>query len=105
MHKELPIYIFIRNSVVLCVLFFLISAVIIERGRQERGEKSLFNNIIFKQKNFIDHNQFDASKSIKSDPINVYADFNEKKDSTVKSTVKFNFATALVEKTKQNLTN
>ena len=105
MHKELPIYLFIRNSAVLCILFFLVSAVIIERGRHERGENSLFNNMIFKQKNIIDYNYFDASKTIDSDPINAYVNLTEKKDSTFKSNVKSNFSVALVENTNKKMSN
>jgi len=104
MHKELPIYIFIRNSAMLCILFFLVSAVIIERGRHERGEKSLFNNMIFKQKNIIDYNYFDASKMIDSDPINTYVSFIESRDSTTKLSGNINFSVMLVENTKQRMT-
>lgn len=43
MERKLPLYIFIRNSVILCVLFVIISILIIEHRKQIRGEESLFN--------------------------------------------------------------
>lgn len=61
MHKELPLYVFIRNTVILCLLFFTISFVIIERGKIERGENSIFNGIINNKNNIRDYNSPDIS--------------------------------------------
>jgi len=70
MQKELPLYVFIRNSLILTFLFFIISAIIIERGRSERGENSLFNGIILNQKNILEYKDYDIINTLDSDPIN-----------------------------------
>ncbi len=85
MHRELPLYIFIRNAIFLCFAFFMVSGVIIEKGRQERGEKSLFNEIFIKHKKIIDYNDYDINNSFNSDPINAYKDNYEDDNSIYKS--------------------
>ncbi|MBI9066997.1 MAG: hypothetical protein JEZ09_06875 [Salinivirgaceae bacterium] len=42
MERKLSIYVFIRNSIILCVLFLIVSIIIIEHRKQLRGEESLF---------------------------------------------------------------
>ncbi len=81
MHRELPLYVFVRNAIVLCFVFFMVSGIIIEKGRQERGEESLFNGIGIKHKKIIDYNDHDIINSINADPINAYKDNSEDENS------------------------
>lgn len=83
MRKELPLRIFIRNSVVLSLLFFVVSGVIIEKRRQQNGEKSLFNNTIIKQDNTMDKNEYDIINSYNTDPINTSTDDLVRDDSLI----------------------
>jgi len=75
MHRELPLYIFIRNTVILCLLFFAISFVIIERGKIERGENSIFNGIIINKNNIRDYNSPDVTSTDKKDQDFHYSNF------------------------------
>lgn len=43
MERKLPLYIFIRNSIILCVLFLIVSILIIEHRKQLQGGESLFS--------------------------------------------------------------
>lgn len=79
MHRELPVYIFIRNTIVLCILFVFISAFIIEKGRQERGESSLFKAPKFKTNQAIDPNNYDMGKSTKYESVDAYVNISEAK--------------------------
>lgn len=63
MHRELPLYIFLRNTVILCLLFFTISFVIIERGKIERGDHSIFQGVIKNKKNIRDYDSPDFSSN------------------------------------------
>ncbi|MDA3893859.1 MAG: hypothetical protein PF517_19540 [Salinivirgaceae bacterium] len=65
MHRELPLHIFIRNTVILCLLFFVVSVVIIESRKVARGENSIFNSIMIKKTNTRNYNNSDFSKSKK----------------------------------------
>lgn len=48
MERKLPLYIFIRNSIIIFLLFLLVSILIIEHRKQMHGEDSLFS----KKENF-----------------------------------------------------
>lgn len=81
MRKELPLYIFLRNTIVLCLLFFTISFVIIERGKIQRGDHSIFQGIIKNKKNIRDYNSPDFTSIEKKDQNFQYSN-NLKQDST-----------------------
>ncbi len=102
MHRELPLYIFVRNTVILCFVFFVVSALIIEHGRYERGENSLFNLIKIKQNKIRDYNNFDISNSQKADPINFYSNTLANQDSTDQDAPFANFNILLVKNVDQS---
>ena len=99
MYRELPLYIFIRNAIILCFLFFMISGIIIEKRRQDRGEESLFNRVI-KHKNIMDYNDHDIINSLNSDPINAY---KNDEDPISEPTNKVAYSLTLVKNTKHYL--
>lgn len=80
MHKELPLYIFLRNTVILCLIFFTTSIVIIERGKIERGEHSIFKGIIKNKKNIRDYTSPDFTSNNKENTDFQYSN-NHKTDS------------------------
>jgi len=104
MQQELPLYIFIRNSIMLCLAFFFISSVIIERGRKERGENSLFNISIIKKNGIRDYKNINLSKSQDLNTIYEYTNFSTVIDSISKSPNINSFSNTLVDNKLQSYT-
>jgi len=51
MSKQNSLYVFIRNTIFLILMFLVISSIIIEKGKKDRGEKSIFNKVMIKHNN------------------------------------------------------
>lgn len=69
MRQELPLHIFIRNSIIVSLLFFIISGFIIEKRRQNNGEKPIFKNTIFKNNDIMQYNDYDIINSLNTNPV------------------------------------
>lgn len=102
MHRELPLYIFIKNTLLLCLVFFATSAIIIERGRIERGENSLFNSILIKQNNIRDYNNFEITNTHEPIPMSDNKINTVSNDSVADPFLNPYFSSVLVDNRSQN---
>jgi hypothetical protein len=97
MHRELPLYIFIKNTILLCLVFFGTSAIIIERGRIERGENLILNRILIKQKDIRDYNNFEITNSHETVPISENKNIPVSNDSLAEPFRNSSFSSVLVD--------
>lgn len=104
MHRELPLYIFIKNTILLCLVFFATSAIIIERGRIERGENSILNRILIKQKDIRDYNNFEITNSHETIPLSENENIPVSNDSLAGPFLNPNFSSVLVDNGRNDFT-
>ena len=69
MPKELPLHIFIRNSIILSLFFLIISGIIIEKRKLQDNEDFPFDKTILEHPDIID---YDINNSEIDNSINTY---------------------------------